>query len=157
MFVTLPIDRTHWKLGQTHLNLLWLGLLHQGISIPFESISLGKAGNSNTKERKKLFRKAWRYLKNYSCCLLADREFIGIERLSFLLGVPGLEFIIRIRCDGRITFLNGKQRALRLLLRTLRKGKTRIYEKGVSYEKSDQVCAFSMPPFPKGRVGSVRH
>ena len=75
-----------------------------------ESVSLGKAGNSNTKERKKLFRKAWRYLKDYSCCLLADREFVGIEWLSFLLELPGLEFIIRIRCDGWITFPNGNKR-----------------------------------------------
>lgn len=69
LFLTLTMDRTHWKLGQTDLNLLCLGLLHQDVSIPLESVSLGKAGNSNTKERKKLFRKAWQYLKDYSCCL----------------------------------------------------------------------------------------
>ena len=129
----------HWKLGQTDLNLLCLGLLHQDVSIPLESVSLGKAGNSNTKERKKLFRKAWRYLKDYSCCLLADREFVGIEWLSFLLGLPGLEFIIRIRCDGWITFPNGKKRALSLLVRNLHKGKTRIYENVILYEQSDKV------------------
>ena len=139
LFLTLTLDRTHWKLGQTDLNLLCLGLLHQDVSIPLESVSLGKAGTSNTKERKKLFRKAWRYLKDYSCCLLADREFVGIEWLSFLLGLPGLEFIIRIRCDGWITFPNGKKRALSLLVRNLHKGKTRIYENVILYEQSDKV------------------
>ena len=139
LFLTLTLDRTHWKFGHTDLNLLCLGLLHGDVSIPLESVSLGKAGNSNTKERKKLFRKAWRYLKDYSCCLLADREFIGVEWLSFLLGLAGLEFIIRIRCEGWITFPNGEKRLLSVLMRHLRKGKTRIYENVVLYDKSDKV------------------
>ena len=139
LFVTLTMDRTHWKWGQTDLNLLCLGLLHRDVSIPLESVSLGKAGHSNTQERKKLFRKAWRYLKDYSCCLLADREFIGIEWLSFLLELPGLDFIIRIRCDGWITLPNGNKRYLSHLVRNLPKGQTRIYENVTLYEKSDQV------------------
>lgn len=139
LFLTLTMDRTHWKWGQTDLNLLCLGLLHQDVSIPLESVSLEKAGNANTKERKKLFRKAWRYLKDYACCLLADREFIGIEWLAFLLGLPGLEFIIRIRCAGWITFPNGEKRFLSALLRNLHKGQTRIYQDVVLYEKSDKV------------------
>jgi hypothetical protein len=139
LFLTLTMDRTHWKWGQTDLNLLCLGLLHQDVSIPLESVSLGKAGNSNTKERKKLFRKAWQYLKSYSCCLLADREFIGTEWLAFLLGLPGLDFIIRIRCEGWITLPNGTKRYLSHLVRNLPKGKTRIYENVTLYEQSDQV------------------
>ena len=34
LFLTLTFDRTHWKFGQTHLNLLCLGVLHQDVSIP---------------------------------------------------------------------------------------------------------------------------
>jgi len=139
LFLTLTLDRTHWKLGNTDLNLLCLGLLHGDVSIPLESVSLGKAGNSNTKERQKLFRKAWRYLKDYSCCLLADREFIGVEWLSFLLGLGGLEFIIRIRGEGWITFPHGEKRLLSVRMRHLRKGKTRIYENVVLYDQSDKV------------------
>jgi hypothetical protein len=139
LFLTLTIDRTHWKFGAMDLNLLCVGLLHGEVSIPLESVSLGKAGNSNTKERKKLFRKAWRYLKAYSCCLLADREFVGIEWWSFLLDLPGLEFIIRIRCEGWITFPNGEKRLLSVMMRHLRKGTTRIYENGILYDSSDKV------------------
>ena len=31
----LSLDQTHWKLGKTHQNILCLGLLFQGVSIPF--------------------------------------------------------------------------------------------------------------------------
>ena len=30
----LVMDRTHWKLGRTDLNLLCVGLVYQGVSIP---------------------------------------------------------------------------------------------------------------------------
>ena len=139
LLVKLAIDRTHWKLGQRHQNLLCLGLIHHGVSIPLEYIALGKAGNSNTRERKQVVRQAWQYLKDYTCCLLADREFIGIEWLSFLLELPGLEFIIRIRCAGWVTLANGKEHLLNHLVRNLPKGQTRIYENVVLYESADRV------------------
>lgn len=139
LFLTLTFDRTHWKFGQTHLNLLCLGVLHQDVSIPLECTSLGKAGNSNTKERKKLFRKAWRYLKEYSCCFLADREFIGLEWFRFLLEQHGLEFIIRIRCNCWVTLKDGRFRHLSLLTRNLPKGKTRIYEQVKLYDLEETV------------------
>jgi len=139
LFLTLTLDRTHWKYGQTELNLLCLGLRYRGVSIPLEYLSLGKAGNSNTAERKYLFRRAWRYLKEYRCCLLADREFIGIEWLAFLLRQSGLEFIIRIRCEGWLTFANGEKRYLSQLVRTLSKGQTRYYKNVLLYERNDRV------------------
>ena len=46
--VLLVLDRTHWMLGQTDLNILCLGLVYQGVSIPLEYGSLPKPGNSNT-------------------------------------------------------------------------------------------------------------
>ena len=46
----LTLDRTHWKLGKTHQNIFCLGILFQGVSIPFMYEVLGKAGNSNTDE-----------------------------------------------------------------------------------------------------------
>ena len=81
----LTLDRTHWRYGQTHQNLLCLGLLHKRVSIPVETCSLGKAGNSSTRERKQLLKKALSYLPIAQCCLLADREFISREWFQFLL------------------------------------------------------------------------
>ena len=69
----LTLDRTHWKCGHTHHNLLCLGLVYKRVSIPIESKSLGKAGNSSTRERKHLLKKALAYLPIKDCCLLADQ------------------------------------------------------------------------------------
>ena len=44
--ILLTLDRTHWQYGQTHHNLLCLGLVHQRVSIPLEYVALGRAGNS---------------------------------------------------------------------------------------------------------------
>ena len=134
LFLSLPFDRTHWRLGRIDVNVRCLGLLYQGVSIPLESMALGKAGNSNTAERKKLFRRAWRYLKAYPCCLLADREFIGADWLRFLLKQKGLDFIIRIRYDSWVTLANGRLHHLDLFTRNLPKGKTRTYESVELYD-----------------------
>ena len=34
----LVMDRTHWKLGRTDLNVLCVGLVYQGVSIPLEYV-----------------------------------------------------------------------------------------------------------------------
>ena len=57
------MDRTHWQLGQTDLNLLCLGLVFQGVSIPLMSLSLQRPGNSHTRERKQVMRQVLAYLK----------------------------------------------------------------------------------------------
>lgn len=140
LFLNLPLDRTHWRLGRTDVNMLCLGVLHQGVSIPLESMALGKAGNSNTAERKKLFRRAWAYLKAYPCCLLADREFIGADWFRFLLKQKGLDFIIRIRCDSWMTLANGQLAHLERFTRNLPKGQTRTYESVHLYDGKKAVC-----------------
>ena len=139
LLLSLPFDRTHWRLGRMDVNVLCLGLLHEGVSILLESMALGKAGNSNTAERKKLVRRAWRYLKAYPCCLLADREFIGADWLRFLLKQKGLDFIIRIRYDSWLTLANGQLRHLEQFTRNLPKGKTRTYESVELYDGKKAV------------------
>ena len=137
--LTVTMDRTHWMFGQTHENILCLGLLFAGISIPLESMALGKAGNTNTQERCDLFLRAWMYLKDYSCCLLADREFIGAEWFRFLLEQTGLDFIIRIRENCWVTLPNGQQRDLGILVRYMPKGRTWTYENVLLYDQERTV------------------
>ena len=48
---TLTLDRTNWQLGKTDLNILLLGIVHQGIAYPLVWLVLPKAGNSHTEER----------------------------------------------------------------------------------------------------------
>ena len=90
--VTLVLDQTQWKLVTTHLNLLCLGLLYQGVSIPLISQSLQRAGNSHTRDQKRMMRQALTYSKGCTGCLLADREFIGKEWMQFLLKTERLGF-----------------------------------------------------------------
>lgn len=132
--VFLTLDRTHWKWGQTHHNLLCLGLVHQRVSIPIESKSLGKAGNSSTRERKQLLKKALAYLPAKDCCLLADREFISQEWLQFLQR-QGLTFVIRLRSNHWIETAEGSRFHLELNTRRQKKNTTRRYKNILLYGK----------------------
>lgn len=120
----LVLDRTHWQLGQTDLNLLCLGLVFQGVSIPLMSLSLQRPGNSHTRERKQVMRQALAYLKGSTCCLLADREFIGKDWFRFLLRQRDVSFIIRIRCNGWVTLDDGQLRYLASMTRYWKRGPT---------------------------------
>ena len=62
---------THWKLGRTDLNVLCVGLVYQGVSIPLAYQSLQKPGNSNTDERKHLLTEVLSYFDPGVCCLVA--------------------------------------------------------------------------------------
>ena len=64
----LVMDRTHWRLGRTDLNVLCIGLVHQGVSIPLEYQSLQKPGNSHTEERKRILTQVLAYLNPSVCC-----------------------------------------------------------------------------------------
>ncbi len=125
--VFLTLDRTHWKRGQRHNNLLCLGILHKRVSVPIVSMSLEKAGNSHTKERMKLLRAAFQHLPVNRCCLLADREFIGKEWIQFLLRQP-LTFVLRIRSDHWIQPIHGAGFYLDIHTRHQRRNTTKIYE-----------------------------
>ena len=126
-YVTLVLDRTHWKLGATHLNLLCLGILYQGVSIPLLSQSLQRAGNCHTRDRKRMVRQALTYLKGCTGCILADREFIGKDWFAFLLRQQGWDFVIRIRCNRWVTLDDGQLRYLATMTKYWKRGATRTY------------------------------
>lgn len=105
---TLTLDRTNWKFGQAELNLLVLGIVHQGIAYPVVWWSLDKAGNSSTEERitvleifLDLFGQA------QIACLLADREFVGRQWLSWLRE-QGINFHLRVHANYLVTNGRGK-------------------------------------------------
>ena len=87
----LCLDRTNWKIGRKDVNLLVLAVATRRYRVPLIWTVLGKAGNSNTGERTALMT---RYLDLFGATsvkyLLADREFIGLEWLTFLVGQDGL-------------------------------------------------------------------
>lgn len=108
---TLSIDRTNWSFGTFHINILCLGVVHQGIAIPLVWTMLEKQGNSNSEERMDLldgFLAQFPDVKvNY---LTADREFIGTTWFSYLMLVPEIPMLIRIKENFLISSASGNTR-----------------------------------------------
>lgn len=144
--VTLVLDRTHWQRGATHLNLLCLGILYQGVSIPLICQSLQRAGNSNTRDRKRMMRQARAYLKGCTGCLLADREFIGKDWIQFLLKQKGWDFVIRIRDNNWITLDDGQLRDFAARTRYWKRGTTRTFFNVVLYRSLRLNLVVHRPP-----------
>ena len=84
----LVMDRTNWKIGSLDINVLFIGLLlPNGAFIPIVWKSLGKRGNSNTKEREALIKRflnVWQPFSSLRVTVLADREFIGVDWFGYL-------------------------------------------------------------------------
>ena len=93
----MSLDRTTWEHGDAPLNLLVLGAVVHGYTIPLVWVALDHTGNSDTRAR------MWVVLKLLSALpavrwkgLVADREFIGAEWFRFLRR-RGIRRAIRIR------------------------------------------------------------
>ena len=128
----LVMDRTHWKLGRTDLNLLCVGLVYQGVSIPLAYQSLQKPGNSHTDERKHLLTQVWAYLDARVCCLVADREFIGRDWFAFLLE-QSVDFVIRLRGNTWLTLDDGRRRYAATFNERMPRNTTRYYPQTTLY------------------------
>ncbi len=93
----LAIDRTNWKFGKTHLNLLVISIIYQGIAIPIYWKNLSKGGSSSIDHRMyAMINIIYSIGKTKIRCLLADREFIGLEWMRWLRE-SNLPFVIRIK------------------------------------------------------------
>lgn len=49
--LTLVMDRTNWKFGESNINILILGINYRNVTIPLMFRMLDKRGNSNTADR----------------------------------------------------------------------------------------------------------
>ena len=128
----LVMDRTHWKWGRTDLNVLCVGLVYQGVSIPLAYQSLQKPGNSNTDERTHLLTQVWTYLDARVCCLVADREFIGRAWFAFLLEQQ-VDFVIRLRGNTCLTLDDGRRRYAAIFNERMPRNTTRYYPNTTLY------------------------
>jgi hypothetical protein len=98
----MALDRTNWKLGKVHINILMLGVLWNGVCVPLFWILLPKAGNSNTDERIKLLKKLQRTFPDQRLgSLMGDREFIGGAWMEWLTNA-GVSFVLRLREDMHV-------------------------------------------------------
>lgn len=101
--IHLVMDRTNWKFGNRHINVLVLGFLfhNNSVFIPLVWVDLGekrKRGNSNYQDRKSLIDKFLNLVGHNASrfVLMADREFLGTDFWAYLKD-KGLHFVIRIR------------------------------------------------------------
>lgn len=122
----LTLDRSDWYLGQTPLNILVLGVVHQGTAFPLLWAVLPKKGCSNTAERCALLDEFGRQFGFASIAYLcADREFIGKDWFRYLRR-QGIACRIRIRANTQVTNGRGHRVAARHLFRHGRVGQGEV-------------------------------
>ena len=136
--ILLTLDRTHWQYGHTHHNLLCVGVVDQRVSIPIESVSLGRAGNSSMADQIALLDRALAYLPAERCCLLADREFIGGAWLRHLRQ-QSVDFVVRVRANHRMERADGRIQSVERTTRNQPKNTTRVYEQVHLYAGANAV------------------
>ena len=98
----LTMDRTNWKIGETNINILVIGIVYEGVAFPILFKMMDKFGNSNCAERIELMEK-YKSLFGYETIdfLVADREFIGENWLAYL-NQNRIKYHIRIRDNFKI-------------------------------------------------------
>jgi Transposase DDE domain len=93
----LAIDRTNWKFGKTHVNILVVAVIWKGVGIPLIWKVLPAAGNSDTETRICLLQELFKVFPNLKIAsLTGDREFIGDEWFRWLLDHK-IPFVLRLR------------------------------------------------------------
>jgi hypothetical protein len=98
----LTLDRTNWKLGSIEINILMLGVAHEGMAYPLLWVVLPHAGSSDTQERLALVDRLLVLLRPERIeALLADREFIGEDWYQGLEN-RGIALVMRIKSNTRI-------------------------------------------------------
>ena len=118
----LTLDRTDWYLGQAPLNILVLGVCHQGAAFPLLWAVLPKKGCSNTAERIALMDEFGRQFGFASVAYLcADREFIGRDWFRHLRR-KGVACRIRIRANTKVANARGRAVQARQSFRHCRVG-----------------------------------
>ena len=101
----LAMDRTNWQFGKTHINILVVSVILNGVGLPITWLVLPKStkrGNSRRYHRIKLMEEV---LSIMPCedirALTMDREFVG-ERWLGWLKLMEIPFVVRVKANTRI-------------------------------------------------------
>ena len=99
---TLSMDRTNWKYGKRHINILTIGIVVNNVAIPIVWRVLPqktKRGNSNTKHRIAILKKLLKLMAPEEIYVLTmDREFGGEKWLKWL-DDKDVGYIVRIKSN----------------------------------------------------------
>lgn len=116
----LSMDRTNWKYGKTHINILVAAVVINRVAMPIVWMVLPqstKRGNSNADQRIQLMKRLLKLLAAEDIKVLTmDREFIGKRWLQWL-DHQGVRYVARIRGNALV---NGKAAAQYRQARQLR-------------------------------------
>lgn len=125
----LTMDRTNWKFGKTHINILMLSVAYKGMAIPIVWYLLkkkSKQGNSGYKDRIRIIKK---FIDVFGVkkieVLVADREFVGEVWFKWLKKRK-IPFAIRIMNNKRVKVGRGNVR-IDSLFRHLKLGEQVFY------------------------------
>ncbi len=103
----LNMDRTNWKFGKTHINILTIGIVIGKVSMPLVWKTLPqttKRGKSNERQRIALMNKVLQVLSAKDIfCFTLDREFNGDKWLEWL-DENEIFYVLRLRKN---TLING--------------------------------------------------
>lgn len=122
----LLLDRTNWKYGKTHINLLVIGLLYRDVFIPLVWLDLGRAGNSNFNQRLILLDELldWWSLSGVplpKLYIAGDREFIGFHWFKGLQE-RNIDYAMRIPASFKLElWFNGKIKDRKLGLKIIQR------------------------------------
>jgi hypothetical protein len=101
--LTLILDRTNWKFGKVHINILYLAVAYKGMSIPlfYSLLEDKKQGNSDHFDRIDLIELFISvHGKERIECIMGDREFIGKEWVTWL-NDEKIPYVLRIKESGQ--------------------------------------------------------
>lgn len=108
----LTMDRTNWKLGKTHLNILVIGVTINKVSIPVVWSVLPqstKRGNSNTAQRIAIVERLLEIIPAAHIDVLTmDREFVGNKWLGWLNNRK-VGFVVRIKKSHKVNGISAEQ------------------------------------------------
>ncbi len=107
--LTLSIERTNWKFGQTNINIFMLGVVYDGVAFPLLFKMLDKRGNSKSEERIDLIERFIDLFQTDNIdAIVADREFVGKEWIAYL-NRKKINYFIRIQNNFKVKLSNNKE------------------------------------------------
>jgi hypothetical protein len=124
----ITIDRTNWQFGKSNINILVAAIVYKSIAFPIVWMLLDKKGNSNTKKRKVLLKRLFKFIgKGRVKAITADREFIGKAWFKWLKD-NSIAFYIRIKENASVT-INNRCRPIKCIFESLKVGDSKILRK----------------------------
>lgn len=114
----LCLDRTNWKVGRKHVNLLVLCIVTQRVRIPVMWHVLDNGGGSSVAQRMELLTRFMALFGKKSIkLLLGDAEFIGKQWFEFLIE-NDIPFAMRVSGHLIVNLDDGYKGPLKRLLRS---------------------------------------